>query len=64
MCIRDRDYDVDHKLAKYQSICGTTCRELARKAKNEIRLKFYEVMAQPVLLFGSETWFPAKKTSV
>ena len=56
----DITYDVDHKLAKFQSICGTIQRVLSRKARKETGLKFYKVMAVPLLSYGSETWVPTK----
>ena len=57
----DITYDVDHMVAKFQSVCGTICQILSRKTKKEIQLKFYKIMAVPVVLFGSETWSPKKR---
>jgi len=48
--------DIQHKLHKFQHICGTLRKTLKKKTRKETQLKFYKVMATPVLLYGSETW--------
>ena len=45
------DYDADHKLAKFQSICGTIHLPLSRKTRKEIQLKFYKITGVP--FYGS-----------
>ena len=40
---------------------GVIHRTLRTKARKETRLKFYETMAVPVVLYGCETWVPTKK---
>lgn len=39
------DYDVDRKLAKFQTVCGTIRLALSRKTRKKCQLKFYKVMA-------------------
>ena len=48
--------EVQQKLHKFQYICGTLRKILRKKTRKETQLKFYRVMATPVLLYGSETW--------
>ena len=57
----DRDYDVDKKLQKFQRICGTISRTLKNKTRRETKIKFYKVMAKPVLSYGSELWTMTKR---
>jgi hypothetical protein len=47
--------DIHNKLNKFSSLCGTL-RTLKTKTRKTIQMKFYEVMALRVLLYGSETW--------
>jgi hypothetical protein len=49
------DEDLNKKINKFQSICGAVSRTLIRKTRKETNLKFYKVMATPVLLYGCET---------
>ena len=51
----DVDYDVDHKLAKLQSICGTVRQALQKETRKATRPESHKVMAVPVLLYDSET---------
>jgi hypothetical protein len=37
-------------------MCGTIKRTLINKTRKDIQLKFYKVMAVPVLLYGCENW--------
>lgn len=48
--------DVNNKINKFQRMCGTIKRTLSRKTLKETQLKFYKVMAVPVLMYGSENW--------
>ena len=57
----DKDYDVDNKICKFQRVCGTINRTFRNKIRNETKLKFYKVMAVPMLAYGSETWTLNKK---
>ena len=43
--IYDVNYDVDHKLDNFQSICGTIRQVLSRKTRKQTRLNFYKVVA-------------------
>jgi hypothetical protein len=54
------DEDLNKKMNKCQSICGVISRTL-KKSKKETNLKFYKVMAIPVLLYGCETWTLKKR---
>jgi hypothetical protein len=54
------DEDLNDKLSKFQNICGIIARALMKKTRKERDLKFYKIMAVPVLLYGSETWTPRK----
>lgn len=38
------------------SSCGTVHRTLGNKAREDIQLKFYEVMSTPAVLYGCESW--------
>jgi hypothetical protein len=42
------------------NICGTIRRNLKKKRK-DTQLKFYKMMAVPVLMYGSEAWTIKKK---
>ena len=37
-------------------MCGTICRTLKGKTQISTQIKFYKVMAVPVLMYGSENW--------
>jgi hypothetical protein len=39
----------------------TIARTLNKKTRKETNLKFYKIMAVPVLLYGSEIWTPRKR---
>ncbi|XP_039301198.1 uncharacterized protein LOC120356339 [Nilaparvata lugens] len=54
------DSDVERKIGKFQSICGNISRTLGKKARKETIMKFYRMMAAPVLLYGSESWITTK----
>jgi hypothetical protein len=53
--------DLNDKLSKFQNICGVIARTLQKKTKKETNLKFYKIMAVPVLLHGIETWTLRKR---
>jgi hypothetical protein len=55
------DEDLNDTLSKFQNICGVIVRTLKKKTREETNLKFYKIMAVPVLLYGSETWIPRKR---
>jgi hypothetical protein len=55
------DEHLNVKLSKFQNICGVIARTLKTKTRKETNLKFYKIMAVPVLLYGSETWTLRKK---
>lgn len=52
--------DLFNKLSKFNFICGTIKRSL-KYTRRETKLKFYKVMAVPILLYGSEFWTLTKK---
>jgi hypothetical protein len=55
------DEDLNDKLCKFQNIYGLISRTLKKKTRKETNLKFYKIMAVPVLLYGSETWTPRNR---
>ena len=50
----DEDKDIINKVNTFQRICGTIRRTLKNKTRKETQIKFYEVMAVPTVLYGSE----------
>lgn len=42
-------------------MCGSIRRTLSRKTRKETGLKFYKVIATPMLLYGSEMWVTNQK---
>jgi hypothetical protein len=46
--------DIDAKIKKLQNISGTIRRILKGKTRKDTQIKFYQVMAVPTLLYGSE----------
>jgi len=43
------------KINKFQRVCGTIRIHL-KKTRTDIQMKFYEVVARPTPLYGSEVW--------
>jgi hypothetical protein len=60
----DREMDSNVKLQIFQQIYGTIKRTLAGKVKKETLLRFYKIMAIPILLYGSECWTLTKRQRV
>jgi hypothetical protein len=52
----NNDEHLNKKIRTFRSICGIISRTLKMKIRKEKFLKFYKVMAVPVLLYGIETW--------
>ena len=52
--------DFDKKINRFQGICGTIRKHL-KKTRTDNQMKFYEVVARPPLLYGSETWVTTKR---
>jgi hypothetical protein len=50
------DDDLQNKLHEFQYMCGTIKLTLINKTRKDTQLKFYKVMAVPVLLYGCENW--------
>ena len=48
------------KINRFQRICGTV-RKYLKKTRIDTQMKFYEVVARPALLYGSETWVITKR---
>ena len=48
--------DVNNKVNMFQRMCGTLSRTLKGKTQLSTQIKFYKVMAVPVLMCGSENW--------
>ena len=47
---------VNNKVNKFQRMCGTISRTSKGKTQLSTQIKFYKVMAVPVLMYGSENW--------
>jgi hypothetical protein len=56
-----QEKDIHNKLNKFSSLCGTLRRTLKTKTRKTTQMKFYKVMALPVLLYGSEAWTIKRK---
>jgi hypothetical protein len=54
MIFYERELDVDHKLNSYLKITGILNNDHKKPLK--IRIKLYNTLGLPVLLYGSETW--------
>lgn len=54
------DLDIEKKIGKFQVVCGNISRTLGKQARRETIMKFYRIMAAPVLLYGSESWVTTK----
>ena len=48
--------EVNNKINKFQRMCGTLSITLKGKTQLSTQIKFYKVMAVPVLMYGSENW--------
>jgi hypothetical protein len=48
--------EVNNKVNKFQRMCDTISRALKGKTQLSAQIKFYKVMAVPVLMYGSENW--------
>ena len=46
---------VNNKVNKFQKMCGIS-RTLKGKTQLSTQIKFYKVMAFPILMYGSENW--------
>jgi hypothetical protein len=53
--------DTDAKIKKFQNICGAIMGKLKGKPRKDTQIKFYQVMAVPTLLYGSECWTMRKR---
>lgn len=56
-----RNYGIDIKLDKFQTVCGAVHRILRNKVRHNIKLKFYKVMTIPVPSYGCELLTRTKK---
>jgi hypothetical protein len=53
----DKELDIDNKLYNYLKITGILNNVFRpQKSLKKTRIKFYNTVALPVLLYGSETW--------
>ena len=53
----ERELDIDNKLNSYLKVTGTLNNVFRpQKTLNKTRIKLYNTLALPVLLYGSETW--------
>ena len=48
--------EVNNKVSKFQRICSTISRTLKGKTQLSTQIKFYKVMAVPLLMYDSENW--------
>jgi hypothetical protein len=48
------------KINRFQRTCSTI-RKYLKETHTDTQLKFYKVVARPVLLYGSETWVTTKR---
>jgi hypothetical protein len=48
--------DINIKLNKFQRMCGTIQRTLRQKTLQSTQLKYYKIMAVPMLTYASENW--------
>ena len=48
------------KINRFQGICGTIRKHL-KKTRTDTQIKFYKVVARPLLLYGSETLVTTKR---
>ena len=48
--------EVNNKINKFQRMCSTISRTFKGKAQLSTQIKFYKVMAVPVLMYGSDIW--------
>ena len=56
----NKNEDLIIKINRFNYMCGTIRRYL-KNTRTETKLKFYKMMAVPVLLYGSEFWTLTKK---
>jgi len=56
----DGESDFDKKINRFQGICCTIRKHL-KKTRTDTQMKFYNVVARPSLLYGSETWVTTKR---
>ena len=56
----DGEPDFYKRINRFQEICGTIGQHL-KKTRTDTQMKFYEVVARPTLLYGSETWVTTKR---
>jgi Tfp pilus assembly pilus retraction ATPase PilT len=52
-CLKE---DIKIKLNKFQGMCGMIQRTLKQKTLQTTQLKFYKIMAVPMLTYASENW--------
>lgn len=55
-----KNEDIQNKINKFSYVCGVINRSL-KNTRKETKIKFYKVMAAPMLLYGSEFWTLTKK---
>jgi len=54
------DFYNNKKINRFQAICGTIRKHL-KETRTDTQMKFYNVVARPSLLYGSETWVTTKR---
>ena len=53
----EKEFDIDNKLRNYLKITGIINNVLRpKKTLKKTRIKLYNTLALPVLLYGTETW--------
>ncbi|PSN32209.1 hypothetical protein C0J52_24601 [Blattella germanica] len=48
--------EILNRTHKFQAVCGCINRTLRNKTRKDTQLRFYNIIALPQLLYGSETW--------
>jgi hypothetical protein len=52
-CLKE---DIHINLSKFQRMCGMIRKSLSQKIMQSTQLKFYKIMAVPMLTYASENW--------
>ena len=48
------------KINRFQSVCGTISKTFKNKARLDTQTRLYNILAVPVVLYGSEAWTTTK----
>ena len=56
----NKEKDYIKKINKFQSVCGTISKTFKNKARLDTQTRLYNILAIPVVLYGSEAWTTTK----